>query len=349
MTVSGNRFLTLEEMTINAEYILDYLGSRGWTKNAVCGLLGNLQTESSINSGIWQSLISYDHDPYITVEGHGYGLVQWTPFNKYTVWARDNGLTYSDMDTQLQRIQYEVDNNLQWFGGYSDVMTFQQFTQSLETPEYLAEVFIKTYEHPADPEQPIRGTQARYWFDTLTGEGGTGSKPAFPTTAGLPITSPYGWRTHPITGEQDFHGAIDISGNGVNHPIYATQTGVVVSNVWSDSGGWMLTLQHTGDQYYSRYIHMAVQSPISVGTSVTKGQEIGTMGTTGDSTGIHLDFAISKINGGWNTPENTIDPELYLEMIFDGDPTDPPDPPSLNKNTQVIKMLLADTLNGWRW
>jgi hypothetical protein len=169
MTISANRFLTLDEMKINAEYIMGHLLGRGWSKNAISGLLGNLQSESTINPGIWQSLESYEHDPYITVQGQGYGLVQWTPFNKYTIWARDNGLDYRSMDAQLSRINYEVDNNLQWFGGYSDEMTFKEFSQSTETPEYLADVFIKTYEHPADPDQPIRGTQARYWYETLTG------------------------------------------------------------------------------------------------------------------------------------------------------------------------------------
>ena len=170
MTISANRFLTLEEMTENAEYIMGYLLGKNWTKESVSGLLGNLQTESTINPGIWQGLNSYESTPYITVAGAGYGLVQWTPFNKYTVWARDNGMDYKAMDSQLARIEFEVANNLQWFGGYSGEMTFHEFTQSTETPEFLAEVFIKTYEHPADPDQPARGTQARYWYENLTGE-----------------------------------------------------------------------------------------------------------------------------------------------------------------------------------
>jgi hypothetical protein len=160
--VSGNRYLSMSEMTENAEYVLSYLTGLGWTKNAISGLLGNLQTESNINPGIWEGL------NYGNMSG-GYGLVQWTPATKYIDWANSRGLSYPEMDSQLQRIQYEVDNNLQWFGGYSDIMTFQEFTQSTETPEYLAEVFIRTYEHPADPDQPVRGTQARYWFDNLEG------------------------------------------------------------------------------------------------------------------------------------------------------------------------------------
>jgi murein DD-endopeptidase MepM/ murein hydrolase activator NlpD len=340
MVYAENRFLSMEEMTVNAEYILSFLTSRGWTKNAVAGMLGNMQTESTINPAIWQNLDSGNMSM-------GFGLVQWTPASKYTNWADSNGYAWTDIDGQLTRFQYEINNNLQWISTSSYPISFGEFKVSTDTPENLAQAFLLNYERPADQTQPDRSKQARYWYDTLTGEvPPTGSKPAFPTTAGLPITSPYGWRTDPITGGQDFHGAIDIGGNGVNHPIYATQSGIVTSNVWSDSGGWMLVVEHTDDPYYSRYIHLDSQSPVSVGTSVVKGQEIGTMGTTGSSTGIHLDFAISRIDGGWNTEEHTIDPELYLQMIFDGGN---PEPPSLNKNVQVIKMLLADTLNGWRY
>jgi hypothetical protein len=171
MTVSKNAFLNLAEKTENAEEILGYLLSKNWTRNAVCGLLGNLETESTINPGIWQGLNSYASTPYDTVAGAGYGLVQWTPFNKYTIWARDKGLDYTALDSQLQRILFEVDQNLQWFGGYSATMSFAEFTRSTETPEYLAEVFLKTYEHPAEQTQPARGTQARYWWDNLSGTG----------------------------------------------------------------------------------------------------------------------------------------------------------------------------------
>lgn len=170
MTISANRFLTLEEMTVNAAYIMGYLLGRNWTKESVSGLLGNLQTESSINPGIWQGLKSYDSTPFDTVPGQGYGLVQWTPFNKYTIWAAERQMDYKAMDSQLARIEYEVENNLQWFGGMSAEMNFKQFTQSTKTPEYLAEVFIRTYEHPKYPDQPARGTQARYWYETLTGD-----------------------------------------------------------------------------------------------------------------------------------------------------------------------------------
>ncbi len=159
MIYSGNRYLTLEEMTVNAQYIYDYLTAKGWTKNAICGMLGNMQTESTINPSIWQSLD--DSDP-----SGGYGLVQWTPSTKYTDWCLSNGLVYSEMDSNLLRIEYEVANNLQWI---HPTMTFEDYTLSIDTPYNLGIMFLTYYERPLDPDQPTRGTQAEYWYNTLTG------------------------------------------------------------------------------------------------------------------------------------------------------------------------------------
>lgn len=55
---SGNFYLNMPQMTENAKHIMSYLLDKGWTKNAICGMLGNMQTESTINPGIWQSLIA---------------------------------------------------------------------------------------------------------------------------------------------------------------------------------------------------------------------------------------------------------------------------------------------------
>ena len=50
--VSGNRYLTLEEMQINARYIMHWLSARGWTLNAIAGMIGNFQAESTVNPAI---------------------------------------------------------------------------------------------------------------------------------------------------------------------------------------------------------------------------------------------------------------------------------------------------------
>jgi len=144
------------------------------------------------------------------------------------------------------------------------------------------------------------------------------NKPQFPTTDTLTITSPYGWRISPIDGLLTFHSAIDIGGGGIEHPIYATQTGVVIRNTFTSYGGFTLRIQHTGDIYFSQYQHLKEAPLLIVGDTVTKGQIIATMGSTGDSTGIHLDFAIAKSASGFFTEIGTINPETYLQMDFDG-------------------------------
>lgn len=158
----SNSYLSISQMTTNAQYILNYLRDRGWTKNAVCGMLGNMQTESTINPGIWQSLKENN------MSG-GFGLVQWTPATKYIDWANQNNLTVANMDSQLQRILYEVANGIQFYATSSYNMSFSQFTKSTESAYYLACVFLHNYERPANASQDeTRGNQAAKWYNTLS-------------------------------------------------------------------------------------------------------------------------------------------------------------------------------------
>ena len=105
MIISSNQYLTIEEMTPNAKYIYDKLRVAGWTPNAICGLLGNTQTESTNNFGLWESLDEGNMSA-------GFGLVQWTPASKYTNWADSQGYSWGNPDGQIARILYEVENGL---------------------------------------------------------------------------------------------------------------------------------------------------------------------------------------------------------------------------------------------
>lgn len=114
------------------------------------------------------------------------------------------------------------------------------------------------------------------------------------------LTSTFGNRTHPITGVAGtMHNGIDIAA-GVNGSasITAADSGKVVKA--SDTGdgyGNCVIIQHS-DNYYTLYGHMAPGSlKVNVGDEVTAGQQIGVMGTTGNSTGNHLHFEITKIEG----------------------------------------------------
>lgn len=159
--VSGNRYLTLSEMEVNAKYIYQYLYQFGWSINSIAGMLGNMQRESTINPAIWQSLNEGD-------TSGGYGLVQWTPATKYLDWCEEQGLTPSDMDSNLLRILYELENGLQWDSSLSiPKISFEEFTKSNLSPEQLARVFLANYEKAGVTATEERETNARYWYEFL--------------------------------------------------------------------------------------------------------------------------------------------------------------------------------------
>lgn len=161
---STNDYLTLTEMRGNAQYIMSYFHDKGWTKNAIAAMLGNMQVESTINPGLWQSKQEFDY-------GDGFGLVQWTPATKYIDWAATIGADtyelYKTITPQCDRIDWEVinnDTNGQWI---SDLMTFTEFTQSTQNVRYLSDRFCWGYERPADPDLELRADYGEYWFGLL--------------------------------------------------------------------------------------------------------------------------------------------------------------------------------------
>lgn len=157
--IAKNEYLTQTEMENNAKLVWDYFGSRGWSLSAVAAMLGNMQTESNINPGIWESLVEY---------GGGYGLVQWTPYTKYSEWAGSNW--QNNGNKECARIFYELNNGLQWISTDLYPLSFAEFSKSGNTPEYLAEAFLYNYERPAVQPQPVRETQARAWYNFLDGK-----------------------------------------------------------------------------------------------------------------------------------------------------------------------------------
>lgn len=118
------------------------------------------------------------------------------------------------------------------------------------------------------------------------------------------ISSPFGWRTHPIFKSRTFHSGIDIAApHGT--PIKAANAGKVIYSGWYGGYGRVVILDHgscTGQPTTTLYAHMSRQK-VTVGTNVTRGQVIGLVGSTGYSTGPHLHFEV-RINGKPNNPKN---------------------------------------------
>ncbi len=115
------------------------------------------------------------------------------------------------------------------------------------------------------------------------------------------ITSRQGPRTHPITGEYKNHGGTDI-GASYGSSIYAADSGTVVRSSDGWNGGWgnYVMIDH-GNGMQTLYAHMSSRA-VSVGQTVSRGQTIGYVGSTGMSTGPHLHFEM-YINGSRIDPQ----------------------------------------------
>ena len=111
----------------------------------------------------------------------------------------------------------------------------------------------------------------------------------FPNVArvDMPVTSPFGWRVHPITGTWKFHCGVDL-GYDYGTDVPALFDGVVVSAGNSGDGyGNQVTLYHPASDCYTKYCHLSAIY-VSFGEPVYQSQFIGAVGSTGNSTGPHL-------------------------------------------------------------
>ena len=118
-------------------------------------------------------------------------------------------------------------------------------------------------------------------------------------------SSPFGYRLSPITGGSELHRGQDIAGSGA---ISAAQSGTVVTATYHASFGYYVVINHgtiNGVTVETLYAHMQPGLLVAPGQTVSQGQQIGIMGTTGDSTGVHLHFEVHE-NGGLVDPLNYI-------------------------------------------
>lgn len=145
-------------------------------------------------------------------------------------------------------------------------------------------------------EQMIR--QSRYRVPAGSGGGQSTGTMIWPISG--PITSEYGWRTHPIFGTSKYHSGLDIGGDYGDH-VLAADGGVVIHAGWISGYGYTVIIDHGGG-VSSLYGHNDSLT-VSDGESVSQGQTIAYCGSTGNSTGPHVHFEVRQ-NGEPVSPYN---------------------------------------------
>lgn len=139
----------------------------------------------------------------------------------------------------------------------------------------------------------------------------TGGGYYWPVQSSTYITSCFGYRVHPIFGTTKYHAGVDVAANaGVT--IGAAQAGTVGIAEYSSSYGYYVVVYHA-DGNSTLYAHMSSMA-VSVGQSVSRGQTLGYVGSTGWSTGPHLHFEVRA--GG-----SCVDPLSYYNIGFSYSPT----------------------------
>jgi len=125
----------------------------------------------------------------------------------------------------------------------------------------------------------------------------------WPVGAGTSISSGFGYRS--CAGCSSFHTGVDFT-PGAGTPIEAVADGVVVDSTVADgSWGVHVTLEHDVDGviFYTSYAHMQTGSmTLQMGDTVTRGQVIGRVGSTGQSNGAHLHFTVQTADREFINP-----------------------------------------------
>lgn len=116
----------------------------------------------------------------------------------------------------------------------------------------------------------------------------------------LPVSSEFGWRIHPISGDWKFHAGVDLAYD-YGTPVNCLFDGIVVmAGNYGDGYGNQVLMYHPSIDAYTRYAHLQAVY-VEVGQSIPGNTLIGEVGSTGNSTGphLHLEYVIPDGNGGY--------------------------------------------------
>lgn len=147
------------------------------------------------------------------------------------------------------------------------------------------------------------GEESPVLLDQVTDKPDTAAAFCFPLLGAYHISSPFGERVHPITGEEDFHEGVDLAAKRGTR-ICAIADGVVAASGYDETAGNYIRIDH-GDGFLTLYAHCD-RLIAKNGMQLRGGDVIAYVGTTGSSTGYHLHFA-AKQEDSWFDPAHLLE------------------------------------------
>lgn len=218
--------------------------------------------------------------------------------------------TMSDLEgkyAEVETIISGLDKSSAEYKKYNSELQKEKAEADAEIDRILSEYYATQTTLPVNNNEPT---------SSQSSGGSSTTKPAGPSytakgdwlwplgNASCYISSHYGYRSASISGNA-FHGGTDIAGSGISgKPVYASRAGKVITAVTSNRGYGIYVLVDHGDGYSTLYAHMSARY-VSTGDNVSKGQMIGRVGSTGNSTGPHLHFEV-RYYGEKKNPMNFV-------------------------------------------
>lgn len=332
---SGGYLLSMDDLfscgASDQDIIWTFLRMNGFSAAAAAGVMGNWERESG------------NHPNVNEVGGYGgYGLAQWSFSRKTNLinWCSSNGYDYKTLEGQLNFFLYEYnlpDYSQNLGANYKTLSDVWTATDRFLT--YYEGCTVRT----AVVAWNVRINAANMYYNkykdyvqvpstivssgTLVGANGNGittGQMGWPFAGGAGTVTQdlgvnYGGTSSSANGGNSDHLGNDIStvgGSGAGSPILAVDGGTVASVQYWDGGtrwgnqsyGNCVVIAHSNG-LYSRYAHMYPNSiAVSAGQAVSKGQQIGVEGNTGNSYGTHLHIEVRK-GSEWGT---VLNPKNYL-------------------------------------
>lgn len=210
---------------------------------------------------------------------------------------KENDQNLSELETQKQLKQKEIDEinelSLELKNRYENLSDEKKIIQQelikIHQDNYKIQEELKKYLENLNQDNKNTNSKVNYGKYLRPAQG--------------KITSKYGERLHPITGEKSFHTGIDIAGS-IGDQVVASLSGKVVSAGWYNSVYGNVVIINHGNNIQTFYAHLN-EVLVEKGQEIIAGSSIGKMGSTGLSTGAHLHFEI-RINGEHVDPSKRI-------------------------------------------